>query len=192
MDLDKRVSRFYFFIWLQWAVKLTVNTFILALFFAVFITLGVYFNEGAQPLSSEIEKALLAIFKFWFMLSWSFALLIMLFRSLKYIFNRCIQGYEFTLLYCKEEETKEEAKEIVKNIGYGDLLKVWRKWFLLIVWLVAAQMIVAVIVMKIGSSYSTLFSWFNIYVPYIFILIAGFFSFIILSTKCKKVRIRKC
>ena len=192
MDLDKRVSRFYFFIWLQWAVKLTVNTFILALFFAVFITLGVYFNEGAQPLSSEIEKALLAIFKFWFMLSWSFALLIMLFRSLKYIFNRCIQGYEFTLLYCKEEETKEEAKEIVKNIGYGDLLKVWRKWFLLIVWLVAAQMIVAVIVMKIGSSYSTLFSWFNIYVLYIFILIAGFFSFIILSTKCKKVRIRKC
>lgn len=192
MDLDKRVSRFYFFIWLQWAIKLTVNTFILALFFAVFITLGVYFNEGAQPLSSEIEKALLAIFKFWFMLSWSFALLIMLFRSLKYIFNRCIQGYEFTLLYCKEEETKEEAKEIVKNIGYGDLLKVWRKWFLLIVWLVAAQMIVAVIVMKIGSSYSTLFSWFNIYVLYIFILIAGFFSFIILSTKCKKVRIRKC
>jgi len=192
MDLDRRVSRFYFFIWLQWAVKLTVNTFILALYLAVVITLGIYFNEGAQPLSSEIEKALLAIFKFWFMLSWSFALLIMLFRSLQYIFNRCVQGYAFTLLRCQEEETKEETKEIIKNIGYGDLLKVWRKWFMLIIWLVAAQMIVAVIVMKTGSLYSTLFSWFNIYVLYIFILIAGFFSFIILSTKCKKVRIRKC
>ena len=184
------MNKFYFFIWLQWAVKLTVYTFILAFIIAVFITLCIYVMQGMQPLDTEIEAALLIVFKFWFFLSWNFSLLIVLFRSVKYIFNRCIHGYEFKLLSCPGEENKEQ--EIIKEIGYGDLVKVWRKWFMLLIWIVAAQMILALIVMKLFSSYESIFDWFNVYILYIFILIAGYFSFVILSTKCKKVRIIKC
>jgi len=186
------VNRFYFFIWLQWAVKLTLYTFVLTFFIALFITAAIYINQGLQPLNNEVKMALLAIFKFWFILSWNFALLIILFRSLKYIFNRCLQGYEFNLLTCPKEEKKDETREIIHDIGYGDLLKVWRKWLMLLIWIVAALMILALIVMKVLSSYESIFDWFNIYVLYTFILIAGYFSFIILSMKCKKVRIRKC
>ncbi|ADN09638.1 conserved hypothetical protein [Sulfurimonas autotrophica DSM 16294] len=186
------MSRFYFFIWLQWAVKLTFYTFVLAFFMAIVITLGIYINQGLKPLDSEISTALLAIFKFWFVLSWSFALLIILFRSLKYIFNKCIGSYKFNLLTCPKEDKKEQTREIIVNIGYGDLLKVWRKWFMLIIWIVAAQMILALVIMKLFSSYENIFDWFNIYLLYIFILIAGYFSFIALNIKCKKVRITKC
>jgi len=186
------VSRFYFLLWLQWAVKLTFYTFVLAFFMAIVITLGIYINQGLKPLDSEISTALFAIFKFWFILSWSFALLIILFRSLKYIFNKCLGGYKFNLLTCPKEDQEEQTREIIANIGYGDLLKVWRKWFMLIIWIVAAQMILALVIMKLFSSYENIFDWFNIYLLYIFILIAGYFSFIALNIKCKKVRITKC
>ncbi|WP_151899857.1 hypothetical protein [Sulfurimonas hydrogeniphila] len=186
------MSRFYFFIWLQWAVKLTLYTALLTFFIAAFITLVIYISQGTGTLDNEITRALLTIFKFWFMVSWNFALLIVLFRSLKYIFNKCIKGYVFVLLGCPKEETNEETGEIIDEIGYGDLLKVWRKWFMLMIWTVAGEMIVAVIVMKLFSSYESVFTWFNMYVLHIFILIAGFFSFIVLSVKCKKVQVKKC
>ncbi|MEN4046950.1 hypothetical protein [Sulfurimonas sp. NWX367] len=186
------MSRFYFFIWLQWAVKLTLYTALLTFFIAAFITLVIYISQGTGTLDNEITRALLTIFKFWFMVAWNFALLIVLFRSLKYIFNKCIKGYVFVLLGCPKEETNEETGKIIDEIGYGDLLKVWRKWFMLMIWTVAGEMIVAVIVMKLFSSYESVFTWFNMYVLHIFILIAGFFSFIVLSVKCKKVQVKKC
>jgi hypothetical protein len=165
---------------------------VLTFFIAIFITAVLYINQGYQPLSNEVKRALFAIFKFWFALSWNFAFLIILFRSLKYIFNRCIQGYKFNLLTCSQEDKKDQTREIMRDIGYGDLLKVWRKWLMLLIWISAALMILALIVMKVLSSYESIFDWFNIYVLYTFILIAGYFSFIILSMKCKKVRISKC
>lgn len=186
------MTRFYFFIWLQWAVKLTLYTFILTFLMAGLITVVIYVNQGLQPLGSEVKTALVAIFKFWFVLSWNLALLIILFRSLKYIFNTCIQGYQFNLLTCPQEDKKDETREVILDIGYGDLLKVWRKWLMLLIWIVAVLMILALIIMKVISSYESIFDWFNIYVLYTFILIAGYFSFIILNMKCKKVRISKC
>ena len=186
------MSRFYFLLWFRWALKLTLYTLVLTFVIAVFITFGIYIAQGLKPLDIEIITALIAIFKFWFVLSWSFALLIILFRSLKYIFNKCVGGYVFELLTCPVQEKKDETREVITDIGYGDLLKVWRKWFMLLIWMVAAQMIVALIIMKLFSSYENIFDWFNIYLLYIFILIAGYFSFIVLSIKCKKVRISKC
>ena len=184
------MNRFYFLIWLQWAVKLTLYTFLLAFFIAFCVTLFIYVMQGMQPLEVAIKRALLTVFGFWFFLSWNFSLLIILFRSVKYIFNRCIHGYELKLLGCPSKENKEQG--VISEIGYGDLVKVWRKWFMLMIWIVAAQMIVVVIMMKLLSGYENVFDWFNIYVLYIFILVAGYFSLIILSMKCKKVRIVKC
>lgn len=190
--LGVRVRKFYFLLWLQWAVKLSLYTTILAAVIAVLITLGLYIDQGMKALNKEVYLALFAIFKFWFALSWGISLLIMLFRSLKFIFNQCISGYKFELLTCSKEDEKEKKPEAIKNIGYGDLVKVWRKWLMLIIWIVAAEMIFALVSMKFLSSYENVFDWFNIYLLYIFILIAGYLSFIVLSMKCKKVRIVRC
>ena len=184
------MNRFYLLIWLQWVVKLTLYTLFLSAAIALAVTFILYAMQGFKPLNGEVVSALVSIFGFWFAISWNFALLLMLFRSLKYIFNRCIAGYTFQLLTCPQEE--EQKREVIESIGYGDLIKVWRRWFMLIIWLVGAEMILALIVMKIFSDYESIFEWFNIYLLYLFIIIAGYFSFIVLSMKCKKVRIRKC
>jgi hypothetical protein len=106
-------------------------------------------------------------------------LLLALFRGVKYIFHSCNGGYRLELLYCE----KEKSHQAIEIIGYGDLVKVWRKWFMLMIWLVASQMIVALLFIE---------EWFSIFMLYAYILIAGYFSFMIFTAKCKRVRVKKC
>lgn len=179
------MGNFYFFIWLRWSLRVSLCSVVLASIFSLSITAYIYINQGTPLLNQEILEALFKIFKFWFPLALSISLLIALFRSIKYIFNVCIAGYELKLLECS-------TKESLEAIGYGDLIKVWRKWFMIIIWLVGAQMILVLALMYIISDFQDVFAWFNIYVLYLFILIAGYLSFILLGGRCKKVKVIKC
>ncbi|MCW8837801.1 MAG: hypothetical protein OQK11_03775 [Thiovulaceae bacterium] len=167
------MSKFYFFLWMRWALLLSINSISLAVLITLAITFFTYAQLGFVSIDAEVYKALLNIFKFYFSIVFSLSLLLILFRSIKYIFNQCIYGYELKLLSC-------DKKEIIDTIGYGDLVKVWRRWFMLLIWLVAICMIV------------TLFSFFNIYTLYLSIVLSGYFSFIILISRCKKVRVIRC
>ena len=179
------MSKFYFIIWLKWLVRLTICSVVLAFVFSLIITAVIYITQGMVSLSSEVFKALFALMKFWFPVVWSFTLLIALFRSLKYIFNNCNGGYQFKLLTCKEDE-------IIENIGYGDLVKVWRRWFMLLIWLVGSITVLALVFTNIFTSYSGIFEWFDIYYLFGFILFSGYFSFVLLGNRCKRVKVVRC
>ena len=127
---------FYFFLWLRWVVRVSLCSFILALVSSLFLTFYIYFKQGLPSLSTDVFIALFDIVKFWFPLTWSITLLIALFRSLKYIFNVEVKGYTLKLLDCSSPEE-------IEVIGYGDLVKVWRKWFMVMIWLVCTQMLLA-------------------------------------------------
>ena len=182
------MSRFYFILWLKWALRLTLCSISFASILAAFVTLFIYISQGMPTHSSEIYDALVQVFLFWFVILWNFTLLVALFRSLKYVFNSCYNGFKLQLLSCP----KDSKSEVLESIGYGDLLKVWRKWFMLIIWLVGTQMIFALIFTKFFTAYNGIFEWFNIYILYAFILVAGYFSFILLSARCKRVKILTC
>lgn len=182
------MSKFYFSLWIKWAFRLTLCSIAFATILSVIITLFIYISQGMPTHSGEIYSALVQVFIFWFVVLWNFTLLVALFRSLKYIFNGCHNGYKLQLLSC----SKDAKSEVLDFIGYGDLVKVWRKWFMLIIWLVGAQMIFALIFTKLFTSYEGIFEWFNIYVLYAFVLVAGYFSFILLGSRCKRVKISKC
>ena len=186
--LGRRVSKFYFSLWFFWALRVTLCSVIMASVLSAFITLYIYVSQGSSVLSSEVLAALTQVFKFWFIILWSVTLLLALFRSLKSVFSSCHGGYKLNLLTCP----KEGESEVLDAIGYGDLLKVWRKWFILIIWLVGAEMVFAIVFTKLFTSYDGIFEWFDIYLLYAFVLIAGYFSFILLSTRCKRVEISKC
>lgn len=160
----------------------------MASFISFFISLFLYINRGMQELTSEVLTALVQIFFFWFAIVWSLTLLVALFRSLKHIFNTCYSGYKLNLLSCPSEG----ESEVIEIIGYGDLVKVFRRWLMLIIWLVGVQMILAVTFTKLLSFDTAIFEWFNIYVLYIFVLVAGYFSFMLLGTRCKRVKVVKC
>jgi len=173
------VNRFYLYTWVAWGVRLTIEALLLAFVFAAIITVYLYFSRDFSLETSEQLHALLQLFMIWFRISFTLSLLIALFRSVKYILNRCQDGRKFVLLECQ----KDEKSSVIEEIGYGDLMKVWRKWLVLMIWLVGAEMIVA-----------TLFTtaWFQLFWIYCFIIVAGYFSFIFLSSRCSRVRSVTC
>ncbi|MBL0707696.1 MAG: hypothetical protein JJW00_01435 [Sulfurimonas sp.] len=179
------MSKFYFYIWLRWASRVSLCSIMLASVLSLCISSYIYLSQGMRTFNMEVFLALKNVFIFWFPISWSLALLIALFRSLKYLFNTKISGYEFKLYSC-------DMKDTIEDVGYGDLLSVWRRWLMLMVWLVGSLMIVALAFTHIFSSLDSLFSWFSIYWLYGFILASGYFSFILMSQRCKRVRIVKC
>jgi len=179
------MGTFYFYLWFYWALKVTLNSLLTAAVFSLIMTFFLYIQQGAIDLTSEVIDALLDIAIFWFPIFWSFVLLIVLFRSVKYIFENCFDGYKFQLLSCNKTK-------VISSIGYGDLVKVWRKWFMLLIWLSAIEMIFALVFTKVFTSYESLFEWFNIYILYTFILIAGYISFIVIASKCRQIRISMC
>ncbi|QOY55195.1 hypothetical protein HUE87_02855 [Candidatus Sulfurimonas marisnigri] len=179
------MSKFYFLLWLKWAARLVTCSIILAYAITIIITSFIYYSSSMPTFNSEVFQALRDILEFWFPIVWSVTLLLALFRGMKYIFNTCINGYEFKLLNCKSDET-------IEIIGYGDLVKVWRKWFMLIIWLVGSIMVLSIAYTSIFTSFSGIFEWFSIYWLFCFILLSGYFSFIILGSRCKRVKIVKC
>jgi len=182
------MSKFYLYLWMRWAVHLTLSSLSLAFFLSFCISLYLYISQGMPPITIELKEALFAITKFWFLILWSLTLLLSLFRTLKGVFNTCYNNYKLQLLTCPNEG----KTVVIEEVGYGDLLKVWRKWFILIIWLVGTQMIIALIIAYIFNATTAIFDWFNIYVLYTFILLAGYLSFMIIAARCKRVKLVKC
>ena len=177
--------KFYFLLWLRWAARVVTCSVLLAYLFSIIITAIIYFSGSKPSIDADIFNALRDILEFWFPIIWSFTLLLALFRAIKYIFNTCINGYELKLLTCRDSE-------VIKVIGYGDLVKVWRRWIMLIIWLVGAFMILSVIFTTLFTNFGGIFEWFSIYWLGAFILLSGYFSFILLGTRCKQVQVVKC
>ena len=180
------MSRFYFQIWIFWALRVLAFTLGFSLLFALLITLFLYMRQGMPDFSVEIKGAIEELFSFWFVVSLNFTLLLALFLSIKPIFNRCANGYKFMLAQCEKQHS------FIENVGYGDLLKVWRKWFMLLIWIIAAIMILSLGFTYLLSASTSLFSWFGFKVLFLYVLIAGYPSFVILAARCKKIRVRKC
>lgn len=179
------MAQFYFLLWLRWASVLSVKSVLLGALLAAFFVLGLYVKQGMPPLSQEVQIALWDLLSFSFAFTWSFAFLLLLFRRLKFIFNTCINGYQLELLTCKGDEK-------IDPIGYGDMLKVWRKWLMLLIWLVGICMILGIILTRLFTSHEGVFEWFSIYWLYAFILVSASLSFVLLGSWCKKVRLTRC
>ncbi|PHQ92296.1 MAG: hypothetical protein COB42_01720 [Sulfurimonas sp.] len=176
---------FYFYLWLRWALRVSLCSIVLALVGALFVTVFIYIQQGLPTLRVEVYLALFDIMIFWFPLMWSLSLLVALFRSLKHIFNVEIKGYRLALLECS-------SKEELYDIGYGDIVKVWRKWFMVMIWLVACQILLGSVLVYMFTSYASVLEWLNIYFLFLFVLLSGYFSFILLGGRCKKVKLVKC
>lgn len=175
-------NRFWLKLWFYWAVRLTVQSIVLATFFSFIVTLYIYFLKSTVTLNRDVLIALFDIFKFWFVLFWSVALLISMFGGVKHFFNHCIEGYELKLLTCKGDD-------VIETIGYGDISKVFRKWMMSMIWSVTALIIIsfALSYMIMGS-----YHWYNIYILYIFIIISGAFTLPLIGSRCKRVKLVKC
>jgi len=177
--------KFYFLLWARWAFFVTLYSSASAVILAFFFTLGSYLYQGAPQIDVQIKEALWSVFFFWLGVAWSVSILGTLFFRLKTIFNTCIGGYRLRLLSC-------QSGEPLKVIGDRDIVKVWRKWFMLLLWLVAALSLFLALFFFVFYDKEGAFGWFNIYMLYGLILLAGYLSFMLLGSRCKKVRTQRC
>jgi hypothetical protein len=175
-------------LWFSWLVRVVGCTLFVAALLAGMITLFIYLKHNVTFVDAEVLEAVKDIWTFWFALALNISLLFALFRSVKYLFNKCYGGYMLKLKLCQGEQSQERFKE---SIGYGDLIKVWRKWFMLLIWLVGAELVFTFGMNTLVSS-ASMFDWFNIYTLYFFIAVAAYFSFVFLAARCQCIKVVRC
>ena len=179
------MRRFYFHLWLRWALRVTLESLAFGAVMAGMIVFFIYLKKDMPSIDTEVSKALLQLFWFWFALSWSVALLLSLFRSVKSLFNHCISGHKLQLLTCDKQEE-------IEPVGYGDLVRVWRRWLMLLIWSSAVLIMLMALIMRFAFGVGTLFSWLDIYILYGIVLLSGYISLIVLMARCEKIRIVRC
>jgi hypothetical protein len=172
-----------FFIWLRWAIWVTLFSTLLAAHFAIAIALYMYISKGAVALTSEVLSALEAIGYFWFAILWSITLPLSTFFGMKQLFKWCYGGKKLQLFTCK--------KEPIDSIGYEDVIKVWRKWLFLMIWGVAAQLVLitGVEYIVVGGE---LMQWFSVYYLYALVMSASLVTLFVLVNRCQLVKLKRC
>jgi len=179
------MTRFYLRLWLFWFFQVSILSLGTAAFGDAAVTAGLYLYRGAPALDASVLEALWEIAGFWFGIIWSVTLLWALFVSLHRILERCYAHRKFILLTCKGDER-------ITPVGYGDIVTLWRRWMMLLIWLVAAQLILMVGIRVVLGFEKALQEWFDIYWLYGALMIAGALSFPLLATRCKRIRVSQC
>lgn len=178
------MRRFWLGLWAYWAMWSTLFSVLSALIIAFAITLGLYLLKGAPALDGTVWSALFEIARFWFALLWSFTLLLALFLVVRRLFYRCIDHRRLMLHAC-------DGSEVMMKAGTGDVIKVWRKWLMAMIWATAAEIII-VIAMRHLAGFGDLLSWFSVYWLYLFVLIAGLITLPLMQARCRLVKVGRC
>ncbi len=179
------MRRFWFLLWLYWAAWLSFFSIGLGMFSALLITGGTYLNKGAVTLSAEVWSALGDLVWFWFALSWSVSLLIGLLLVVKRLFYRCIDHHQLVFVLCLSQEE-------IHDLRVEDTIRLWRKWLISIIWAVAAQVVIIIVIEYLTGWGEGVLSWFSIYWLYGFVLIAGAITLPMMDARCKMVKVKQC
>jgi hypothetical protein len=179
------MRKFWFWLWWDWALWVSVSSLLLAGGFDGLLTLGIYISKSMPELNAQTLKALADIWIFWFGIIWSVTLLLSIFLSMKRFFNRCFDGYKLQLLTCKDSE-------LIDIVLLGDIVKVWRKWLMILIWGVAAEILIVSVVRYVFGFGIGFWEWFSLFWLYLFLLIAALSSLPLMASRCKRVRLVRC
>ena len=155
-------------------MRVVVLSLLLSVVLTSLVTFGLYVHLGMPPLQGDVVDAVVKIFTFWFALLYNVALLVVLVREIGYIFGVCHNGYMLEMGSCVD----------AKN-------KLRRRWLMLLIWLVAVEILFIAFV-NFLLQYELSFWWYNIYLLYGAIAVGGYFSFILISMRCKQIRVVRC
>jgi len=179
------MGKFSLFLWLFWVKNITLKSFLYGAVFAFVLTIFFYIFYGMPSLSEDILHALYEVFSWSFAFTWSISFLLFLFREFLSVFERCIVGYKLQVLDC-------QTKEPLVAIGYGDIVKIWRRWFFVLIWLVASCFILLSVFLYLLGSAQSFREIFSIYLLYVFVMFSGYISFLFLIYRCKKTKVQRC
>lgn len=168
------MSKFYLLLWLRWLVRVVLYSLLLGVLLTILVTLGVYIRQGMPPLQGDVVDAVSKIFTFWFALLYNLSLLVVLLREIGYIFGVCHNGFMLEMGSCAD----------AKN-------RLRRRWLMVLIWLVAVEILLMTFVNFLVQG-SLSFWWYSIYLLYGAIAVGGYFSFVLLSLRCKQIKVVRC
>lgn len=176
------MRKFYLSLWLYWAFWVGFYAVAAAALLALLATAATYLVQGAASLTPQRCSALADIAWFWFAVSFNAGLLLGLIAGIHKLFSRCFFGWNYRLLDCQGEESE--------NMPMKLWLKLWRKWFFALIWVVAVEIMVAALAgMAVGIG---LKAWFSVYWLYVFVFFAGLPLLVVMPLRCKMVKVAPC
>ncbi|RUM62586.1 MAG: hypothetical protein DSZ03_06435 [Sulfurimonas sp.] len=173
-----------FLIWLRWAVWVTLFSLLSAVLLAVGVTLFFYLAKGAVALQEETVYALKDIGMFWFGVFWSLMLPIGMFLGMKQLFVRGSDGYKLQQYTCD--------KKPMESVSYNDLLKPWRKWLFLMVWGVAAGIILMMALQFAVRGEVALVRWWSGYSLYMLLMLSSWATLALMVKRCPSIEMERC
>lgn len=181
------MRKFWFLLWLDWAIFITISSLLFATVIDSILTLSIYILKDMPILDTQSLNALGTIWKFWFAILWSATLLLSIFLSMKRFFNKCYDGYKLQLLTCAVRD-----EEVIDIVLLGDIVKVWRKWLMVLIWGVAVEILFVSIGRYFLGFGLDFWVWFNMLWLYLFILLAALSSLPLMAARCKRIRLARC
>jgi hypothetical protein len=178
------MRKFWLLLWGYWAFWLTLFSAGFAAVTAMIATAVTYVITGSAQLSEEIWLALYDLFAFWFAIFWSLGLPLGLLLVVKRLFYRCVGGFQMHFLQCP-------SRTEIRDLKVSDTFRLWRKWLLTLIWMVATQIIVIVAIRYFAGS-DSLMGWFNVFWLYSFLMISGMLTLPLMGARCKMVQVKRC
>lgn len=167
--------------WLWWMLLYSVAAAAVADGAAVGV---IYLLKGAPQLDTSVYGALEAIARVAFVPLWCAALLWAHLMVTRRLFSCCLGGKRLILLTCKGDER-------IYPVGLGDVLPIWRRFLMLIVWTVALE---AVLVVGIAALFGGFSITTHLSAPMLGVMSAfgALAALLVMLRRCKRIRITQC
>ena len=173
---------FYLKLYLFWLSWVTLRSFVLALFLALFSALIVYIYKGFAPFNEATLLALKEILYLSFPIGFSLSFILMLLLVFRALFFKNIANFRFVLYDCKHEE--------VDSPLLSDVMMLWRKWLFITVWTILLFAVLFIGLSKLLFGDFPPLSWFNAYTLYLLVSTLGGGVFVFAVKKCNKIGVK--
>ncbi len=174
----------YLRLWLYWLFWLFLYSLVAAVLVDMVLVGSIYLIKGAPSLDEQVRRALGSMVLTIFGPLWSMVLIGTQLIVLRRMMQRCFGGKRMILLTCKGDER-------IWPVGLGDVLSVWRRWVVLIAWMVMIETVL-VIGGRSLLGMSVIGGGLDIPTVGIMIVLAVSLSLPLMMIRCRRIRVSKC
>ncbi|MBN2896974.1 MAG: hypothetical protein JXK05_13905 [Campylobacterales bacterium] len=171
-------------LWLYWLWWVLLYSVAVAAATAAVLVGVIYVLKGAPALDADVYGALEAIARVVFVPLWCAALLWAHLMVTRRLFACCLGGRRLILLTCKGDER-------IYPVGLGDVLPVWRRFLMLIVWIVAVEVLLLVGVTSLWGGMSAT-ALLRPSVLGAMSALGAFAALLVLLGRCKCILVTQC
>lgn len=162
--------------WISYIVVFSVGV---STFLTAIITAGIFFTSNTVTFDKEVYAVVKEIASFWFYITYAFAFLLAFIFSFKAMFNRKLFGHKLLYLDC-------ERKDALNPVILLDVIPLWRKFLVWIVWILATLALVLLLWLHQSAE---IFSGVNLFILIMFLGVLIIKPLLLSSVKVRIIKV---